>query len=90
MDPEDQTFLPKIPAQPIGYFDAKVILENMGGSPVPNEWNGGIENITYNLGGSMKNGFKITWWNYLRSFLVADGRNRSNVKKNLKIFLNKS
>ena len=59
MDPEDQTFLPKIPAQPIGYFDAKVILENMGGSPVPNEWNGGIENITYNLGGSMKNGFKI-------------------------------
>ena len=60
MEPEDQTFLPKIPAQPIGYNDAKVILENMDGAPVPDEWKGGIENITYNLGGgSMKNGFKI-------------------------------
>ena len=42
MEPEDQTLLPKIPAQPIGYNDAKVILENMDGAPVPDEWKGGI------------------------------------------------
>ena len=58
LNPEDVTNLPKIPSQPIGYDDAKVILEYMDGLPVPEEWQGAI-NVTYNLGGSTKNGYKF-------------------------------
>ena len=58
LNPEDVTNLPKIPSQPIGYDDAKVILEYMDGLPVPEEWQGAI-NVTYNIGGSTKNGYKF-------------------------------
>ena len=59
LEPEEITHLPKIPAQPIGYDDAKVLLEHMGGEKVPPEWQGGI-NITYKLGGVMaKEGYKV-------------------------------
>ena len=65
LNPEDVTDLPKIPSQPIGYDDAKVILEYMDGPPVPEEWQGAI-NVTYNLGGSTKDGckFKLSSHNY--------------------------
>ena len=39
---------------PNRYDDAKVLLEKMGGKEVPEEWKGGIANITYSLGGIMK------------------------------------
>jgi len=42
--------LPKIPAQPIGYGDAKKLLEVMGGRDVPEEWKGKIPGISYKLG----------------------------------------
>ena len=59
IEPKDVKGLPKIPAQPIGYDDASVILAHMGGSPVPKEWQGSI-NMTYHLGGTMKNsGYKV-------------------------------
>ena len=54
MDPKDIEGLPKIPAQPIGYDDAKVILEKMGGRSSPKEWKGKIEGVEYNLGGEWK------------------------------------
>ena len=38
---------------PNRYDDAKVLLEKMGGKEVPEEWKGGIANITYSLGGIM-------------------------------------
>ncbi len=50
MDPEDIKGLPKIPAQPIGYDDAKIILEKIGGRAPPEGWKGGIEGVGYNLG----------------------------------------
>lgn len=46
----EEADLPKIPCQPIGYDDAKVILEKMGGKAAPDEWKGGITGINYNLG----------------------------------------
>ena len=49
--PEDVEGLPKIPAQPIGYSDAKIILEKMGGKESPEEWKGKIDGIDYKLGG---------------------------------------
>ena len=35
------------------YNDAKILLEKMGGAEVPDEWKGGIKNISYSLGGVM-------------------------------------
>ena len=49
-----------IPAQPIGYDDAKVILDKLGGPAVPEEWKGGIEGIEYRLGGEFAEGYE-TW-----------------------------
>ena len=60
IDPKDAKGMPSIPAQPIGYDDAKILLEHMGGPPVPENWQGAIQNLTYHLGGSMKNqGYKV-------------------------------
>nr|XP_053627349.1 N-acetylated-alpha-linked acidic dipeptidase 2-like isoform X2 [Cherax quadricarinatus] len=43
--------LPMIPCQPIGYDDARVILEKIGGTPVPSDdWKGGLTGVAYNLG----------------------------------------
>ncbi|TRY80424.1 hypothetical protein TCAL_04806 [Tigriopus californicus] len=44
--------LPPIPAQPIGYKDAAVILGAMSGELVPPDWMGGIAGVEYRLGGS--------------------------------------
>jgi len=52
LDEEDlQKVLPKIPVQPIGYTDAKEILSRMGGEVAPKEWQGGIANLVYRMGG---------------------------------------
>jgi len=53
MSADDVEGLPKIPAQPIGYGDAKRLLTVMGGEPAPQNWQGKIANVTYRLGGSM-------------------------------------
>jgi len=50
--------LPKIPSQPIGYGDAKKLLEVMGGSDVPEEWRGKIPGIGYKLGPGFSEGYK--------------------------------
>lgn len=52
--------LPKIPGQPIGYDDAKVLLEKMGGpDPISDKWKGKL-NVTYQVGGE----FKAPWSNW--------------------------
>ena len=47
--PEDNKGLPKIPAQPIGYSDARKLLEKMGGKDSPVTWKGGMEGIAYKV-----------------------------------------
>ena len=49
-DVNDTEGLPRIPSQPIGYGDAKHLLEIMAGDKVPASWQGGIVNVTYRLG----------------------------------------
>ncbi len=49
--------LPNIPAQPIGYTDAQVIMNTLGGPEVPLEWIGGLQGITYRLGGEFNSNF---------------------------------
>lgn len=55
--PEEAEFM-TIPAQPIGYADAKVIFEMLGGDLVPSHWEGGL-NLTrgYRLGPSFDTEF---------------------------------
>ena len=49
---------PTIPSQPIGYDDAKVLLEKLGGPDHPSdEWKGGLD-VEYKVGGQ----FKETGW----------------------------
>ncbi|XP_068233821.1 N-acetylated-alpha-linked acidic dipeptidase 2-like [Palaemon carinicauda] len=55
---ESDVPLPKIPSQPIGYDDARVIMEKMGGPPPPEGWVGGMEGIKYNLGPEMLGAYK--------------------------------
>ena len=49
MEPEEIDGLPKIPAQPIGYDDARELLEKMGGLDSPNSWKGKIKGIDYKV-----------------------------------------
>ena len=49
MEPEEIDGLPKIPAQPIGYDDARELLEKMGGLDSPKSWNGKIKGIDYKV-----------------------------------------
>ena len=39
-----------IPSQPIGYGDAKRLLELIGGPEVPAAWRGRLPGLTYRLG----------------------------------------
>jgi N-acetylated-alpha-linked acidic dipeptidase len=43
----------KIPALPIGYGDAQVLLASLEGNVVPSDWKGGLP-ITYRVGGTPK------------------------------------
>lgn len=54
LQPEQVDGLPKIPAQPIGYDDARKLLEKMGGRDPPEGWKGLLQGIDYKLGGEMK------------------------------------
>ena len=49
MDPEEVDGIPKIPAQPIGYEDARRLLETMGGLDSPEDWKGGLKGIKYKV-----------------------------------------
>ena len=46
----NQTDLPSIPCQPIGYGDAQRLLSILGGQEVPPDWRGAIPNLSYKLG----------------------------------------
>ncbi len=47
--PEDSLDIAKIPVVPIGYGNAELLMKEMGGTPVPNGWQGGMK-FDYHLG----------------------------------------
>ena len=49
VEPEEVEGLPKIPSQPIGYDDARLLLEKMGGLNSPASWKGGMVDIDYKV-----------------------------------------
>jgi len=59
LDAKDrEAYLPRIPVQPVGYTDAGEILSRMGGDRAPQDWQGGIPNVTYRIGGQFKEGLE--------------------------------
>ena len=54
--PDNELNLPKIPVTPIGSIDAVKYLEKLGGNPVKEEWEGGL-NITYRYGPGFRDEF---------------------------------
>ncbi|CAF2468459.1 unnamed protein product [Rotaria sp. Silwood2] len=53
MKEDSSRFLPKIPAQPIGYGEAQIILQYLQGREVAAEWRGTLANVTYRYGGNL-------------------------------------
>ena len=49
VEPEEVEGLPKIPSQPIGYDDARILLEKLGGLNSPESWKGGMVDIEYKV-----------------------------------------
>ncbi|XP_067942512.1 glutamate carboxypeptidase 2-like [Watersipora subatra] len=47
--------LPKIPAHPVSYDDARQLMQQLGGETVPEDWRGSITGLVYKLGGSFLN-----------------------------------
>ena len=70
--------LPQIPSQPIGYDDAKIILEKLAGKPVPESWQGGIEGITYKIGNEANPDFD-GWKLQLKTNNIFDTKKDANV-----------
>lgn len=55
--PEDGVGLPNIPVHPIGFHDAILLLNNMGGEIPPNNWKGAL-NVSYRIGPGFTDEFK--------------------------------
>ncbi|CAF0826592.1 unnamed protein product [Adineta steineri] len=51
---EELSSIPKIPAQPIGYGDAQVILQYLQGDNVTKDWSGSLSNVVYRYGGILR------------------------------------
>ncbi|CAF4516396.1 unnamed protein product, partial [Rotaria sp. Silwood2] len=60
MKEDSSRFLPKIPAQPIGYGEAQIILQYLQGREVAVEWRGTLSNLTYHYGGELR-GASDSW-----------------------------
>ncbi|CAM4944796.1 unnamed protein product [Rotaria socialis] len=68
-------FLPRIPAQPIGYGEAQVILKYLGGNEVPANWRGILSNVAYRYGGELLNTSSIE----VKSFNRLERKDTYNV-----------
>lgn len=76
---EKDAGLPTIPCQPIGYDDAREILEKMGGTQAPEAWIGGIQEVKYNLGPQ----FTSEYSDYT---LQIKTNNKGSVEKSYNVF----
>ncbi|CAF0720427.1 unnamed protein product [Adineta steineri] len=54
IDEEEVSAIPKIPAQPIGYGEAQVILQYLQGDNVPTDWSGTLPSVVYRYGGILR------------------------------------
>lgn len=75
--PEEARSLPKIPALPLSWRDAKPLLENMSGPEAPTDWQGALP-ITYRLTGAVKAHVKIDMDTSLQQYTVVEARIRGS------------
>jgi N-acetylated-alpha-linked acidic dipeptidase len=75
--PEEARSLPKIPALPLSWRDAKPLLENMNGLEAPKDWQGALP-ITYRLTGAVKVHVKIDMDTSMQPYTVVEARIRGS------------
>jgi len=75
--PEEARSLPKIPALPLSWRDAKPLLENMNGPEAPKDWQGALP-ITYRFTGAVKVHVKIDMDTSMQPYTVVEARIRGS------------
>ncbi len=75
--PEEAPSLPKIPALPLSWRDAKPLLENMNGAEAPKSWQGTLP-ITYRLTGTVMAHVKVDMDTSLQPYTVVEARIRGS------------
>ena len=75
---EQATTLPKIMGVPMSWRDAKPLLENMGGAPAPESWQGGLP-LKYRLGGKrVQVHLKVDMDTSVQPYYVTESRIRGS------------
>jgi N-acetylated-alpha-linked acidic dipeptidase len=75
--PEEALSLPKIPALPLSWRDAKPLLENMNGPEAPKDWQGALP-IAYRFTGAVKVHVKVDMDTSLQPYTVVEARIRGS------------
>jgi N-acetylated-alpha-linked acidic dipeptidase len=75
--PEEARSLPKIPALPLSWRDAKPLLENMNGPGAPKDWQGALP-ITYRFTGAVKVHVKVDMDTSMQPYTVVEARIRGS------------
>jgi len=75
--PEEARSLPKIPALPLSWHDAKPLLENMNGAEAPKDWQGALP-IKYRLTGAVTAHVKVDMDTSLQPYTVVEARVRGS------------
>ena len=75
--PEEARSLPKIPALPLSWRDAKPLLENMNGPEAPKDWQGALP-LTYRFTGAVKVHVKADMDTSIQPYTVVEARIRGS------------
>jgi N-acetylated-alpha-linked acidic dipeptidase len=75
--PEEAQSLPKIPALPLSWRDAKPLLENMTGPAAPKDWQGALP-IMYRLTGAVTAHVKVDMDTSMQPYTVVEARIRGS------------
>jgi N-acetylated-alpha-linked acidic dipeptidase len=75
--PQEARSLPKIPALPLSWRDAKPLLENMNGPEAPKNWQGALP-ITYRFTGGVKAHVKVDMDTSFQPYTVVEARVRGS------------
>ena len=77
ISPEEARSLPKIPALPLSWRDAKPLLENMNGVEAPKDWQGALP-IKYRLAGAVTAHVKVDMDTSLQAYTVVEASIRGS------------
>ena len=75
--PEEARSLPKIPALPLSWRDAKPLLENMNGPEAPKNWQG-ASSFAYRFTGAVKAHVKVDMDTSMQPYTVVEARIRGS------------